>query len=89
MRLGVNDKKRMDRKYQLTERGTLYVSDMLRQKIRAGGIKIKRYDERCLQFQQNNLFRTNQKLFYEGLDGGRGEECELSDPTETTKSSLE
>ena len=81
----MNDQKRMDRKYQLIDRGMLYVNDMLKQKIRAEGIRIKRYDERCLEFQQNNLFRTNQKLFYERLDGGREEECELPDPTETTR----
>ena len=43
----------------------MHVSGMLKQTIKAGGMKIKRYDERCQQFKQNHLFRTNQKLFYE------------------------
>ena len=45
-------------------------------------IMIKRYDERCQQFKQNQLFRTNQKLFHETLDGKKSEEIGLPDPTE-------
>ena len=67
MKLGKRDQRRIDQKYNLGERGTPYVSDMLKQKITAGGIKIKRYDDRCLQFHQNILFRTNQNLFYDEL----------------------
>ena len=71
----------MNRKYRLEENGTLYVSDMLKQKIKAGGIKIKRYDERCQQFKQNQQFRNN---FYEALDGKKREGAEQSDPIEAT-----
>ena len=42
------------RKYHLEERGTLYLSGMLKEKIKAGGMKItcvKGYDERCQQFK--------------------------------------
>ena len=74
MRLKQRERERLNSKYHLEERGTLYVSGMLKQKIKADGVKIKRYDERCQQFQQNHLFRTNQKLFYRTLDGKeRGE----------------
>lgn len=37
----------------------------MKQKIRAGGIKIKRYEKRFQKFKQNQLLRTNHKLFYE------------------------
>ena len=47
MKLGKRDQRRMDQKYNLGERGTPYVSDMLKQKITAGGIEIERYDDRC------------------------------------------
>ena len=57
---------------------------MLKQKIKAGGVKIKRNDERCQQFKQNHLFRTNQKLFYKTLDGKERGETVLPDPTEAT-----
>jgi len=56
---------------------------MLKQKIKAGGMKIKRYDERCQQLKQNHLFRTNQKLFYETLDEKKQRETALPDPEET------
>ena len=57
---------------------------MLKQKIKAGGVKIKRYDERCQQFKQNHLFRTNQKLFYTTLNGKERGETVLPDHTEAT-----
>ena len=57
---------------------------MLKQKIKAGGVKIKRYDERCQQFKQNHLFRTNKKLFYRTLDGKERGETVLPHPTEAT-----
>ena len=46
MRLRQRERERLNRKYHLEENGTLHVSDMLKQKIKAGGIKIKKYDER-------------------------------------------
>ena len=42
MRLRQRERERLNRKYHLEENGTLHVSDMLKQKIKAGGIKIKR-----------------------------------------------
>ena len=84
MRLKQRERERLNRKYHLEERGTLYVSDMLKQKIKAGGVKIKRYDERCQQFKQDHLFRTNQKLFYKTLDGKERGETVLPDSIEAT-----
>ena len=83
MRLKQRERERLNRKYQLEERGTLYASGMLKQKIKAGGVKVKRYDDRCQQFKQNQLFNTNQKLFYETLDDKKPGETVLP-PTETT-----
>ena len=45
MRLKQRDRERLNRKYHLEERGTLNVSGMLKQKIKAGGVKIKRCDK--------------------------------------------
>ena len=84
MRLRQRERERLNRKYHLEENGTLHVSDMLKQKIKAGGIKIKRYDERCQQFKQNQQFRNNQKLFYEVMDGKKREGAEQPDPIEAT-----
>ena len=43
MRLKQRERERLNRKYQLEERGTLYVSGMLKQKIKAGGVKTHFY----------------------------------------------
>ena len=75
----------MNRKYQLAGKGTQYVSEMLKQKIKAGGIKIKRYNERWFQLKEKHLFRTNQKLIYETLDKGKREETESPNPTAATE----
>ena len=84
MRLKQREREMLNRKYHLEERGTLYVSGTLKQKIKAGGVKIKIYDERYQQFKQNHLFRTNQKLFYKTLDGKERGATVLHDPTEAT-----
>ena len=54
-------------------------------KITEGGIKIKRYDERCLQFNQNTLFRTNQRLFYDELGGVNDGMAGIPDSTASTE----
>ena len=60
----------------------MYILDMLKQKIKAGAIKNKRYDERCHRFKQNQQFLTNQKFFYKTLDGKKSEEKEQLNPVE-------
>ena len=62
------EKRRLNDKYKWSEKGTRYICEMLRQKIRAGSVKIKRYDDRNTQFRQNSLFEANQKRFYEEID---------------------
>ena len=84
MKLKQRERESLNRKYHLEERGTLYVLGMLKQKIKAGGVKIKRYTERCQQFTQKHLFRTNQNLFYKTLDGKERGEMVLPDSTEAT-----
>ena len=84
MRLKQRERESLNRKCHLEERRTLYVSCMLKQKIKAGRVKIKRYDKRCQQFKQNHLFRTKQKLFYKTLDRKERGQTVLPDPTEAT-----
>lgn len=57
----------------------MYVLAVLKQKIRAVGIKIKRCRE-----MPTVQFRTSQKVFYETLDGTERCETELPEPTKTT-----
>ena len=42
MRLKQRKRKRLNREYHLDERGSLYVSGVLKQKIRACGVRIKK-----------------------------------------------
>ena len=58
----------MNRRYQREDKGPWHVSEILKQKFKAAGIEIEIYEERCLQFKQNNLFQINQKLFCETLN---------------------
>lgn len=84
MTLKQRARERLNRKYSLEERGTMCVSAVPKQKIRAGGIKTKRYDERCQKFKQKQTFRTNKKLFQETLNGKGRDETELPEPAEAT-----
>lgn len=43
------DRERLKRKYRLGERRAMYLSAVLRQNIKASGIKIKRYDEKIFE----------------------------------------
>ena len=49
--------------------GNVQVIDMLKEKISAGYTKIKQYEERELHYHQITLLATNQKQFYQELDG--------------------
>ena len=60
---------RMERKYKLSNVGNVQVIHMLKEKTSAGTTKIKQYEERELHYHQNTLFATNQKQFYQELDG--------------------
>ena len=59
----------MERKYKLSDVGNVQVIDILKEKISAGATKTRRYEEMELHNHQNTLFVTNQKQFYQELDG--------------------
>ena len=59
----------MNGEYKLSDVGNVQVIDMLKEKISAGATKIKQYEERELHYHQNTLFATNQKPFYQKLNG--------------------
>lgn len=66
------------------ERGIGLTGNIVSVKRALCRIEIKRYDKRCQQFKRNKLFRTNQTLFYETLDGKERGETELPEPMEAT-----
>ena len=59
----------MQRKYKLSDARNVQIIDKLKEKISAGATKIKPYEERELHYHQNTLFATDQKQFYQELDG--------------------
>lgn len=60
------------RKYKIQTKGIEVVIEELNQRISARAHKIKQYNDRILQFQQNQLFEVNQRQFYNELDDPRG-----------------
>ena len=81
--LGEREKLRMNRKYQLDSQGYLFVIHFLKNKIRNGGVKIKFYKDKQMQFHQNKLFKDNQSQLYEELNGTENI-TETPDPEEAT-----
>jgi len=56
-------------KYRLERKGIATVIEEMTQRLRSTAAKIKRYSERVNQFQQNHLFETDQKRFYNAMNG--------------------
>lgn len=54
----------------------------LKQRISAKAHKIKRYNDRILQYQQNRLFEVNQRKFYKELDDSQGSDQPTPDANE-------
>ena len=52
------------------------------QRISAKAHKIKRYNDRILQYQQNRLFEVNQRQFYKELDDSQGSDQLTPDANE-------
>lgn len=57
----------MWRKYKIETKGVTVVIEELKQRICAKAHKIKRYNDRILQYQQNRLFEVNQRQFTKNL----------------------
>lgn len=67
-----------------SENGLKHVSEYLKQRITAKATKIQRYQNRDKQFQQNRLFETTQRKFYEKLSGVKNH-CEPTPDAEMAK----
>ena len=68
-----NDKNKekdwLDQKYGLRRKGFTLVMEELKQRITAKATKVKQYDNRIKQFQDNRNFETNQGRFFKNLEG--------------------
>ena len=62
-------KDRLIKRYSVEKYGVSNVIETLKQRVKATAARLKKYEDRHKQFIQNKLFRTNQKLVYEMIEG--------------------
>ena len=60
---------KLDKKYNVLEKGYLLVSMFLKNKIQTGNIKIKNFENKMQQQWHNQLFKNNQSQLYKELSG--------------------
>ena len=60
----------LERRYKLKRRGLPVTREDIEEKIKAKNNKIKRYQSRINQYQQNRAFKINQGKFYRDLNCG-------------------
>ena len=66
-----DDKYRMEveKAHNIRKKGYNLVIEETKQRLQATAAKIRRYDDRIKQYQHNRLFESNQKRFYEEIQG--------------------
>ena len=75
--------KLLEKKYNVRRKGIRVVVEELKQRLRAKSVKIKRYDQRVKQYQQNSIFMTHQRRFYQLLNGDFSKEKVVPDVAES------
>jgi hypothetical protein len=78
------EKEQLDRRYKLKAKGFNVVIEEIKQRVTAKSSKIKRYQKRIKQYQDNKLFTANQGRFFKNLDGGEGKTL-APNPDESTR----
>ena len=63
-------KDELKRRYKLKQRGLPVTREEIKKRIKAKNKKIKRYQSRINQYQQNRTFKNNQGKFYRELNSG-------------------
>ena len=79
------ERTRMNKVYDLDCKGANEVCALLKSKIFSSSIKVKRFEERKIQFHQNTLFKNSQSKLYEELNGKSRGNVEVPNPKEATK----
>ena len=75
----------LEKKYGIRRTGLSTVLEELKQRMIAKSAKMKRYEQRIAQYRQNRLFQSDQKKFYNELNGSKGRTCEVPDAGETRR----
>lgn len=71
--------KMLEKKYSIKKKGFQVVLEELKQRLVAKSGKVRRYEQRIKQYTQNRLFNSNQKRFYQQLDGRLEKEVVVPD----------
>ena len=64
-------KNRPERRYKMKRKGSPVTREEIKERIKAKNNKIKRYQSRINQYQQNRTFKNNQRFYKELNCGGR------------------
>ena len=80
-----NSKETLEKKYNITEKGTAAVKEDLKQRIKAKSATIERFEARAKAYRQNKLFNTNQKRLYEQLRHGTSEQSAIPEAEPTRR----
>ena len=65
---------RLKEKYNIRRKGTEVVMEELKQRLKAKRPKVIRYEQRVKQYRQNKLFISDQKRFYQEINGNTAAE---------------
>ena len=84
-KLGKEEREMMDRSYGLSDKGTINVINFLKQIITTARSNIRRYNQRNLQYHQNNMFRNDPIQFYKEPDGKINGKSEAPDRKGSTE----
>ena len=77
-------KKRLERRYNIQRKRLNIVREEIKQRIKAVGAKIKRFNSRINQYQQNRMFVNNQGRFLQRLKNEEdNHQCETPNSVET------
>ena len=71
--------KLLEKKHSIKRKGFQVVLEELKQRLVAKSGKVRRYEQRIKQYTQNRLFNSNQKRFFQQLDGGCEKELIVPD----------
>ena len=76
-------RRKTEQKFNIKRKGYQLVIEELKQRLTATAAKIKRFEDRVKQYQQNRLFENNQKRFYEEIQRKTGRVDEIPNEEET------
>ena len=78
-----SQKIRLDHLYRIKRKGYKRAAEELKQRIKAKAATLKRNKNRVKQYQQNRLFQSNRRNFFQELDGKSHEENIIPDKERT------